>query len=190
MNRFSEEEIRRYSRQILLREVGGRGQERIQDATATLVCSGTVGETTAQYLGRAGVKRLRLFATDQTASQRLRGLVDSEGGNLSRKMVLLPLLEAPGALRSSIEAAPPLRFTVGHWDTGGPQEVYWAIADDGAITVGRGAEEMRAEGEARAAAHKPPVDDETGTSLLAGSALALFMLQDLLELAPPSTIRI
>lgn len=190
MNRFSEEEIRRYSRQILLREVGGRGQERIQDATATLVCSGAVGETTAQYLGRAGVKRLRLFATDPPATQRLRGLVDSEGGNLSRKMVLLPLLEAPNALRASIETAPPVRFTVGHWDTGGPQEIYWAIADDATITVGRGAEEMRAEGEARAAARPSQPDEESGTSLLAGSALALYMLQDLLELAPPSTIRL
>jgi hypothetical protein len=194
MNRFTEDEIRRYSRQILLREVGGRGQERIQDATATLVCSGAVGETTAQYLGRAGVKRLRLFATDQAAAQRLRGLVESEGGSIGRRMVLLPLLEAPGSLRSSLEAAPPLRYTVAHWDTGGPQEVYWAIADEQAVTVGRGAAEMRADGQSRPpASPRVPdkrVEEESATALLAGSALALFMLQDLLELSPPSPIRI
>jgi hypothetical protein len=192
MNRFSEEDIRRYSRQILLREVGGRGQQRILDACATLVCSNGVGETAAQYLGRAGVKRVRLFATDLSSTQRLRELVDSEGVSVGRRLILLPLLEAPGSLRASLETAQPLRFTVGHWDAGGPEEIYWTIADERGVTVGQGAAEMHAESDARAAEDRlrtAPAGSEAAASLLAGSALALFMLQRLLGMEPPAPVR-
>jgi len=48
--RFSEEEIRRYSRQIVLPEVGGTGQERLRAATAT-----ATSEVEALYLAAAGV---------------------------------------------------------------------------------------------------------------------------------------
>jgi hypothetical protein len=192
MNRFSEEDVRRYSRQILLSEVGGHGQERLLEATATLVCAGTIGESTAQYLSRAGVKRLRLFATDHPATLRLRSLIESEGANIGRRLVLLPLLEAPGALRSSLETAQPVRFTVGHWDTGGPEEIYWAVADESGVTVGRGAESMTAERDARRTATQPASgsEAESATSLLAGSALALFMMQSLLGIETPSPIRL
>lgn len=192
MNRFSEEDIRRYSRQILLTEVGGRGQERLLEATATLVGAGSIGETTAQYLGRAGVKRLRLFATDIVATHRLRSLIESEGANLGRRMVLLPLLEAPGTLRNSLETAQPVRFTVGHWDNGGPEEFYWAVADEAGVTVGRGAEQMNAERQARSGSSQPASgsDAESAIALLAGSALALFMMQSLLGIEPPSPVRL
>jgi hypothetical protein len=50
MARFSDEEIRRYSRQIVLPEVGGTGQERLRAATAT-----ATNEAEALYLAAAGV---------------------------------------------------------------------------------------------------------------------------------------
>ena len=55
MSRFSEEEIRRYGRQMLLREVGGRGQERLREARLCLTGQGEVGRVAATYLRRAGV---------------------------------------------------------------------------------------------------------------------------------------
>ena len=61
MARFSDEEVRRYSRQILLREVGGRGQERLQKAQPALLPRGTVGRVAAAYLQRAGVTQLQLL---------------------------------------------------------------------------------------------------------------------------------
>jgi hypothetical protein len=51
--RFSDEEIRRYGRQIVLREVGGHGQERLRAATAR-----TGSELVALYLAGAGVGRI------------------------------------------------------------------------------------------------------------------------------------
>lgn len=62
MGRFSEDELRRYSRQMLLREVGGRGQERLRAATLTLQPGGEEAEWAARYLLRAGVLALRIAA--------------------------------------------------------------------------------------------------------------------------------
>ena len=51
--RFTDEEIRRYGRQIVLREVGGRGQERLRAATVR-----AASELAALYLAGAGVGRI------------------------------------------------------------------------------------------------------------------------------------
>jgi molybdopterin/thiamine biosynthesis adenylyltransferase len=53
MARFSDDEIRRYSRQMVLSEVGGVGQERLRATTAT-----AVSEVEALYLAAAGVGSL------------------------------------------------------------------------------------------------------------------------------------
>jgi adenylyltransferase/sulfurtransferase len=50
VGRFSDDEIRRYSRQLVLPEVGGVGQERLRAATAT-----AASEVEALYLAAAGV---------------------------------------------------------------------------------------------------------------------------------------
>ena len=48
--RFSDEEIRRYARQIVLPEVGGTGQEKLRAATIA-----AASEVEALYLAAAGV---------------------------------------------------------------------------------------------------------------------------------------
>ena len=53
MGRFSDNEIRRYSRQIVLPEVGGVGQERLRAVTVT-----AASEVEALYLAAAGVGTL------------------------------------------------------------------------------------------------------------------------------------
>src|SRR5262245_55493685 len=53
---LTDAQLERYSRQILLPEVGGRGQERLLAATVTLARGGVA----ATLLGRAGVGRLVL----------------------------------------------------------------------------------------------------------------------------------
>ena len=55
MARFSDEEMRRYSRQIVLPEVGGTGQEQLRATTAT-----ATSETAALYLAAAGVGTIRV----------------------------------------------------------------------------------------------------------------------------------
>jgi hypothetical protein len=55
-----EEQIRRYSRQILLPEVGGRGQRRLLASELQLCGLGAVGVYCALYLASAGVGKLWL----------------------------------------------------------------------------------------------------------------------------------
>ena len=55
-----EEQIRRYSRQILLPDVGGRGQRRLLAGELQLCGLGAVGVYCALYLAAAGVGRLWL----------------------------------------------------------------------------------------------------------------------------------
>ncbi len=55
---LTEEQIRRYSRQILLPEVGGRGQRRLLAARVWLAGSGGIAEFAGLYLAAAGVGRI------------------------------------------------------------------------------------------------------------------------------------
>ena len=71
MSRFSDEQIRRYSRQILLREVGGVGQTRLGAACPVLFCADEVGQVAAEYLWRAGVTAPTLLARDDGEAARL-----------------------------------------------------------------------------------------------------------------------
>jgi len=76
--RFSDEEIRRYSRQIVLPEVGGAGQEALRAATVT-----AASEVEALYLAAAGVGNLIVPTEEIAAAARaLNPLVRVEVGNV------------------------------------------------------------------------------------------------------------
>ncbi|HUW80961.1 MAG TPA: molybdopterin-synthase adenylyltransferase MoeB [Acidocella sp.] len=61
---FSEDEIRRYGRHILLREVGGTGQARLKAAKVLIVGAGGLGSPLALYLAAAGVGTIGLVDAD------------------------------------------------------------------------------------------------------------------------------
>ena len=61
---FSEEEILRYSRNIILPEVGRAGQERLKSSSVLLVGTGGIGSPAALYLAAAGVGRIGLVDCD------------------------------------------------------------------------------------------------------------------------------
>ncbi|MDA8066394.1 MAG: molybdopterin-synthase adenylyltransferase MoeB [Thermaerobacter sp.] len=61
---FTEEQIRRYSRHILLPEVGGAGQRRLLAARVLLLGAGGLGSPTAYYLAAAGVGTLGICDPD------------------------------------------------------------------------------------------------------------------------------
>jgi molybdopterin/thiamine biosynthesis adenylyltransferase len=61
---FSEEEVQRYARHILLREIGGTGQARIKAAKVLIIGAGGLGSPLALYLAAAGVGTIGLVDDD------------------------------------------------------------------------------------------------------------------------------
>ncbi|MGH7049640.1 MAG: HesA/MoeB/ThiF family protein [Acetobacteraceae bacterium] len=61
---FTEDEIQRYSRHILLREVGGIGQAKLRAASVLVVGAGGLGSPLVLYLAAAGVGRIGIVDDD------------------------------------------------------------------------------------------------------------------------------
>lgn len=65
MTPFSDAELDRYARHIVLREIGGAGQARLKAASVAIVGAGGIGSPAIQYLAAAGVGRLVLIDDDR-----------------------------------------------------------------------------------------------------------------------------
>ena len=65
MTRLSNQDIARYSRQLLVPEIGMQGQSRIQSTSALVVGAGGLGSSVLLYLAAAGIGRLGIVDYDQ-----------------------------------------------------------------------------------------------------------------------------
>ncbi|MHB8170889.1 MAG: HesA/MoeB/ThiF family protein [Thermincolia bacterium] len=61
---FTDDQLHRYSRHILLQEVGGKGQKKINNAKVLIVGTGGLGSPAAYYLAAAGVGTIGLVDGD------------------------------------------------------------------------------------------------------------------------------
>ena len=96
---MNDEQLLRYSRHLLLDEIGIEGQQRLLDAHAVVIGAGGLGSPVGLYLGTAGVGRITLVDHDTVALTNLQRQI---AHNLSR--VGLPKAESA---RQSINAINP-----------------------------------------------------------------------------------
>lgn len=68
---LSRDEIKRYSRQILLPEISMRGQQKLKNASVLLVGVGGLGSPVALYLSAAGVGKIGLVDADRVDTTNL-----------------------------------------------------------------------------------------------------------------------
>ncbi|PTQ12987.1 molybdopterin biosynthesis protein MoeB [Sphingomonas oleivorans] len=68
---FSDEQLDRYARHIILKEIGGEGQRRLLDAHVTVIGAGGIGSPLIQYLAAAGIGRLTVIDDDHVALSNL-----------------------------------------------------------------------------------------------------------------------
>lgn len=61
---LTDQQLDRYSRHIILREIGGAGQRRLLDSHVALIGAGGIGSPAIQYLAAAGVGRLTVIDDD------------------------------------------------------------------------------------------------------------------------------
>ena len=79
---FSEDEIRRYSRHILLQEVGGIGQARLKAAKVLVIGAGGLGSPLVLYLAAAGIGTIGIVDDDQVELSNLQRQIAHTTGRI------------------------------------------------------------------------------------------------------------
>jgi molybdopterin/thiamine biosynthesis adenylyltransferase len=68
---FSDDELERYARHLVLREVGGAGQQRLKQARVLIIGAGGLGSPVIQYLAAAGVGTIGIVDDDAVSLSNL-----------------------------------------------------------------------------------------------------------------------
>ena len=115
---FSDDEVERYARHLVLREIGGPGQQALKAASVLLVGAGGLGAPAALYLAAAGVGRIVMADPDTVSLSNLQrqvlyGVADIDAGKVAtaarRLRELNPdVVVEPAALEVTLENADQL----------------------------------------------------------------------------------
>ncbi|MFX1411915.1 MAG: ThiF family adenylyltransferase [Promethearchaeota archaeon] len=82
---LTEEQIKRYSRQIVLKEVGGIGQKKLLNSKISLIGLGALGSPVAYYLVAAGIGSLKIIDNDNVEPSNLHRQILHFTPDLNRK---------------------------------------------------------------------------------------------------------
>jgi adenylyltransferase/sulfurtransferase len=102
---FTEDQIQRYSRQIVLKEVGGKGQRKLREAKIFLVGAGGLSSPAALYLAASGIGTLGIIDADRVDLSNLQRQILHSTATLNRPKVqsaktMLTALNADCAVRT------------------------------------------------------------------------------------------
>lgn len=84
---FTEDQIKRYARHIILKEVGGTGQAKLLAARVLLIGAGGLGSPLALYLAAAGVGTIGVVDDDTVDLSNLQRQVAHDGSTIGRPKV-------------------------------------------------------------------------------------------------------
>src|SRR5512136_1709078 len=85
---FTEEQIQRYSRHIILKEVGGKGQKKLLDGRVMIIGAGGLGSPIALYLAAAGVGTIGIADADVVELSNLQRQIIHYTGDIGVPKVL------------------------------------------------------------------------------------------------------
>jgi molybdopterin/thiamine biosynthesis adenylyltransferase len=119
---LSEAELVRYSRQIVLREVGGAGQLRLRSASVAVVGAGGLGSPAVLYLAAAGVGTLTVIDDDRVALDNLQrqvlhdtaGVGDPKASSAARRVEALNPEVTVRAVARRLDAGNAAELLAGH----------------------------------------------------------------------------
>jgi molybdopterin/thiamine biosynthesis adenylyltransferase len=114
---LQDDQLERYARHIVLREIGGAGQLRLLAASVAVVGAGGIGSPLIQYLAAAGVGRLSVFDDDLVSLSNLQRQTIFATGDIGRFKVEAAA-EAVGRINPDVTVAPvPRRLDAANADT-------------------------------------------------------------------------
>src|SRR3546814_21099810 len=68
---LTDDQLDRYARHIVLKEIGGAGQGRLLESHVAIIGAGGIGNPASQYLAAAGVGKLTVIEADAVALSNL-----------------------------------------------------------------------------------------------------------------------
>jgi adenylyltransferase/sulfurtransferase len=87
MTGFSDDELDRYARHLVLPQVGGRGQAALKAARVAVIGAGGLGSPSLLYLAAAGVGRLTIIDDDHVALSNLQRQILFQTADIGRAKV-------------------------------------------------------------------------------------------------------
>lgn len=85
--KLTPEELERYKRHLVLRDVGGAGQQRLRQSSVLLIGAGGLGSPLIQYLAAAGVGRIGVVDDDTVSLSNLQRQVAHATADVGRPKV-------------------------------------------------------------------------------------------------------